>query len=275
MDRVEEYNKEHGPAQSAAQQTMSEYMGSMTWKPRERIFDLGCGPGKVTVEMLLPRLPDDFEILVAADVSAAMLQLARSKYTHPKVKFLELDLGKPIPPDSDLRTPGFDKVFSFFCLQWIADQRQAVTNIYNLLRPGGEALVTIFARADLLAAYNSQIQKKEWQPYLKKVQLAVVTYQNSQDPAEDFKKILKDVGFKVVDCKCRKTSYNLENVSRFKDFAISVNPFLNVIPKELHDIYITDLLMEMTKIKFKREEDKDDSITEIKYDQIIAYIRKV
>ncbi|XP_069675141.1 juvenile hormone acid O-methyltransferase-like [Periplaneta americana] len=275
MDRAEEYDKEHGPAQSAAQQAMSEYMGSMTWKPRERISDLGCGPGTVTVEMLLPRLPDDFEILVAADVSTAMLELARSKYTHPKVKFLELDLAKPIPPDSDLRTPGFDKVFSFFCLQWIPDQRQAVTNIYNLLRPGGEALVTIFARSDLIAAYNVQSQKKEWQPYLKKVQRRVTTYQNSQDPAEDLRKILKDVGFEVVDCKCRKTSYNFEVVSRIKGFAISVNPYLNVIPKELHDTFITDLLMEMTKIKFKREENKDDSITEMKYDQIIAYIRKV
>jgi juvenile hormone acid methyltransferase len=87
------------------------------------VLDLGCGPGDVTAEVLMPRLPADFSVLVGADLSAEMVQYASETYTHPKLRFTQFDLAKDLGITSQLLPSDFDKIFSFFCLQWIPDQR--------------------------------------------------------------------------------------------------------------------------------------------------------
>jgi juvenile hormone acid methyltransferase len=84
---------------------------------------LGCGPGSVTTQVLMPRLPEDFGLLVGADLSANMIQYASEKNTHSKLRFTQFDLTKDIGNTSQLRPSAFDKIFSFYCLHWIPDQR--------------------------------------------------------------------------------------------------------------------------------------------------------
>ena len=102
---------------------LSEYINSMSWKTGDRVLDVGCGPGRVTTQVLLPRLPADFGLLVGADLSADMIQYASKTYTHPKLRFTQFDLVQDIENTSELRPSDFDKIFSFFCLHWIIDQR--------------------------------------------------------------------------------------------------------------------------------------------------------
>jgi juvenile hormone acid methyltransferase len=95
----------------------------MSWKTGDRVLDLGCGPGSVTTQVLMPRLPDDFGLLVGADISPNMIQYANETYTHSKLKFIQFDLAKDIGITTELRPSDFDKIFSFFCLHWISDHR--------------------------------------------------------------------------------------------------------------------------------------------------------
>jgi juvenile hormone acid methyltransferase len=102
---------------------LSEYINSMSWKTGDRVLDVGCGPGNVTTQVLLPRLPDDFGLLVGADISPNMIQYANETYTHSKLKFTEFDLAKDIGNTTELRASDFDKIFSFFVLHLIPDHR--------------------------------------------------------------------------------------------------------------------------------------------------------
>jgi juvenile hormone acid methyltransferase len=95
----------------------------MSWKTGDRVLDLGCGPGSVTSQVLMPRLPADFGLLVGVDISPNMIQYASKTYTHPKLRFAQFDLTTDKGNTSELWPPGFDKIFSFFCLHWIPDQR--------------------------------------------------------------------------------------------------------------------------------------------------------
>ena len=95
------------------------------------MLDLGCGPGNVTRQVLMPRLPEDFGLLVGADMSDNMIQYAREMYTHSKLRFIQFDLTKDIENTTQLRPSGFDKIFSFYCLHWIPDHRY-----YLAIKPG-------------------------------------------------------------------------------------------------------------------------------------------
>ena len=110
---------------------LSKYINKMSWKTGDRVLDLGCGPGSVTTKVLMPRLPADFGLLVGADLSADMIQYASETYTHPKLRFIQFDLAKDIENTSQLLLSSFDKIFSFFCLNWIPDQRY-----YLAIKPG-------------------------------------------------------------------------------------------------------------------------------------------
>jgi trans-aconitate methyltransferase len=81
--------------------------------------------------VLMPRLPEDFGLLVGADLSANMIQYASEKYTHSKLRFTQFDLTKDIGNTSQLRPSGFDKIFSFFLLHWVPDHRY-----YLAIKPG-------------------------------------------------------------------------------------------------------------------------------------------
>jgi juvenile hormone acid methyltransferase len=102
---------------------LPQYIKSMNWKTGDRVLDLGCGPGSVTAQVLMPRLPADFGLLVGADVSADMIQYASDTYTHSKLRFTQFDLLKDIGNTSKLGPSSFDKIFSFYLLHWIPEQR--------------------------------------------------------------------------------------------------------------------------------------------------------
>ena len=110
---------------------LPEYIKKMSWKTGDRVLDMGCGPGRVTTQVLLPRLPADFGLLVGADKSADMIQIASETYTNPKLRFTQFDLIKDIVDTSQLRPSDFDKIFTFFLLHWVSDNRY-----YLAINPG-------------------------------------------------------------------------------------------------------------------------------------------
>jgi len=113
----------HELSGSIATKVLPKYINSMSWKTGDRVLDLGCGPGKMTTQVLMPLLPEDFSLLVGADISAKMIQYASETYTHPKLRFTQFDLAKDIENTSQLRPSDYDKIFSFFCLHCIFDHR--------------------------------------------------------------------------------------------------------------------------------------------------------
>jgi juvenile hormone acid methyltransferase len=113
----------HGITSREVAEVLRLYINRMSWKTGERVLDAGCGPGTMTTQVLMPRLPADFSLLVGADMSADTLHYANSNYKHPKLKFTHFDLVKDVENTSQLQPSTFDKIFSFYCLNWIPDQR--------------------------------------------------------------------------------------------------------------------------------------------------------
>jgi hypothetical protein len=56
----------------------------------------------------------------------------------------------------------------------------------------------------------------------------------------------------------------------------AVNPFLDRIPKELHEEYLADCLVEAEKQKFiETNNNIEDKVSSFRYELIVAYARKI
>ncbi|KAH7334175.1 S-adenosyl-L-methionine-dependent methyltransferase [Rhizoctonia solani] len=103
-------------------------------KPGERIVDMGCGTGELTLR--LQDLVGDKGLILGVDASQGMLDIAESN----GVKYLFCcDIQNLVVPDKFKSLPGtFDAVFTNATLQWCKqDPRGPLRAAKSLLKSGG------------------------------------------------------------------------------------------------------------------------------------------
>ncbi len=57
------YHSYHGMQDRDASLVLREYQSKMKWNHRHKILDIGCGPGDLTVNYLLPLVPKNGELV--------------------------------------------------------------------------------------------------------------------------------------------------------------------------------------------------------------------
>lgn len=116
----------------------------------DRILDVGCGTGDVTIE--LAGLVAPTGRAVGVDASDQMLTAARARATAAGVAAtFEVGnaTGLAFPDDA------FDAVRSERTLQWVADPRTAMAEMVRVTRPGGRICVTDTDWASLIVEHPS------------------------------------------------------------------------------------------------------------------------
>ena len=103
--------------------------------PQTRIFDLCCGTGDMT-DALLKHRPALAEPILGGDFSPEMLARARQKHARANAHFIEADaLHLSFARDS------FDLVTFAFGFRNLANYADGLTEVYRVLRPGGEIAI--------------------------------------------------------------------------------------------------------------------------------------
>ncbi|CAN8021592.1 unnamed protein product [Ixodes persulcatus] len=129
-----------------------------------QILDLGCGPGDITHDGLLPRcLP--CRRVVAVDVSADMVEFAKTHYAHAKISYDVLDIVADDVADFVERYGQFDLVYSSYCFNWVKDQEQAFKNLGELMKPGAECLLRFYAASPHMRFRQKLAKMERWKKY--------------------------------------------------------------------------------------------------------------
>ena len=93
-------------------------------KPNEKILDVGCGTGHLTVQ-----IAEAGAQVLGIDRSAEMIRQAKEKY--PTLRFEVVDATQINVRET------YDAVFSNATLHWIKEPERVITGIAKALRPGG------------------------------------------------------------------------------------------------------------------------------------------
>ncbi|XP_074101890.1 juvenile hormone acid methyltransferase isoform X1 [Cotesia typhae] len=240
-----------------------------------KCIDIGCGPGHVTKELILPKLPTE-SVIVGADISDSMIESAKKSYRDEKrLSFLKLNIETDELPIKEIEK--YDNALSFYCLHWCQDMRLTLKNIYQLLRPGGRSLVMFLSYNNGFDAFIKFQTNPRYKSYMEDVLKYVPPFQSCSNPRASLKKILEEVGFEVLHCSNREKTYVFANMEILQKHVIAINPFLNRIPENLRDEFNTAITKEVAehKIIFESHKNKSTGYSVLdRYEVLIAYFRK-
>jgi SAM-dependent methyltransferase len=111
---------------------LDAYLESVLPDRGERAVDLGCGTGRHAA-MLASR----YHQVLAVDIAAPMLQLARDRRGLPNITYARRDL-RSVRQDTD---GTFDLILSTHALHHVDDLEQTLLGIRELCAPGGRVVL--------------------------------------------------------------------------------------------------------------------------------------
>ncbi|KAL6260557.1 hypothetical protein P5V15_008078 [Pogonomyrmex californicus] len=270
MEMPEEYVKANAMPRRDVLDIIEEFSSELS-QIQDKCIDIGSGPGDITKDLLLPLLPHDVEV-VGADISQAMVNYARKNNSNERLSYIVLDIEGKMPNE---QIGQYDCVTSFYCLHWPYDLSRAFENIFKLLRPNGKGLVMFLGYHCLFEAYMRISQNPRYEFYLQDAHRYVPHFQRKmcKNMRASLRKMLEDIGFEILHCSKRENSYQYNNQS-FRDYIISVNPFINQIPDDMKDEFMDNLISEILNQDVSTPFlNKNDELI-LKYYLLIAYVKK-
>lgn len=201
-----------------AKETIDEYAMKLQWRVDglDSVLDIGCGSGDVMMDYLLPILPEKFQRLIGADTSSEMVEYASKHFIYPNVCFEYFDLNVDISKQSLYEAEPFDHITSFYCLHWEQNQVSAIKNMYDLLKPNGDMLLTLLAHHPIYNIYKQMAQNIKWAKYMTDVDRYISPYHFAKNPCEKLRQLLSMNGF-IQNCvEIREKFYIFEGINELK-----------------------------------------------------------
>lgn len=123
-----------------------EYIRIAQPREGERVLDLACGTGLVT--LLAEERVGTRGHVVGVDISGGMLDVARRKaqQTGSRAKFIQHDISDLSGVDLLPEDEGFDLITCAAALVLLPDSQQAIKHWTTLLRPGGRLVTDVAAK---------------------------------------------------------------------------------------------------------------------------------
>jgi glycosyltransferase involved in cell wall biosynthesis len=127
--------------------TLRQYVG-------DRVLEIGAGIGNLT-NQLIPR-----EMYVASDRDPNYIQYLRSSSMgKPYLRVMKIDAGNP-EHFNELESQ-FDTVLMLNVLEHLADEQQALRNIWSALEPGGRAIILVPNHPSLYGTLDEAVGHRE------------------------------------------------------------------------------------------------------------------
>lgn len=175
---------------SPQQEWGTELFNKLSLVGNERLLDIGCGDGKITIE-IAGSLPEGS--IVGIDNSGEMIELARSKYPEEdfqNVRFLQID-ARNLPFDGE-----FDVVFSNAALHWIQNHYPVLQGINRSIKSGGKILLQMGGKgngAELIGVADELIKSRRWKKYF-----VIFSFSYAFYTPEQYQRWLKKVGLQLI-----------------------------------------------------------------------------
>lgn len=208
------------------QKTAFEVLEKMSFSRNDTILDIGCGDGKITLE-ISKRVPGGF--IHGIDLSEDMIKVAKKMKDCPSnVDFSVMNAEKIIFQEA------FDKIISFFTLQWIPDKSAVFRHITRLIKQGGNITLVMTDRNPYLLSTRKKLYSSyEWKEYFE-------YYKDPTDVIDDdqYFKYAQEAGLKNINYQEFDRSVFFDSQEELKTFIRMVSPQVKQVPEHLKNDFV-------------------------------------
>lgn len=201
----------------------------------ERVLDIGCGDGRLAVEMA-ERLPTGS--IVGIDSSEEMIAFARRNYPperFPGLTWLVMD-ARELAFQNE-----FDVVFSNAVLHWIADHVPVLEGIKGALRPGGRILLQMGGRGnagEVVEVLGQIMRRDQWRSYFSDFAFAYGFY-----GPDEYKPWLELVGLTPIRVELISKDMTFKGERGLVAWIRTTwLPFTQKIPEEMREVFIQEIV---------------------------------
>lgn len=195
----------------------------------EHILDIGCGEGKITKEIALAH-PSIH--LVGIDINQTMIELAQKQYQAANIEYQVMSA-------ENIKLPlKFDRVLSFFCLQWVPNKKRAFQQIAQYLKVGGTFHIIVTDRNESLKkARLHLIAQQKWSNYFK-------NYKDSTRFIDDDRYVYycQSNNLRVISFEEKPKVLTFQTKHELRSFIKMVTAALTYVPKNMQDEFINELV---------------------------------
>lgn len=204
----------------------------------ERILDLGCGTGRLTLEIQRAAV-GGLARVVGLDRSGSMLAVARASIAHA-------DVAAPVPlvHADGAALPfrsAFDAVFSAATLHWIHDHPALFESVAVALDDGGRFVTQCGGRGNLQRMLEHTTRLQAVEPYRE-------YFRDWRDPwnfagPDETAARIRAAGLDDEDVWLEESPVHLQTAGKYADFVscVCIRHHLERLPVQLRDRFTQDL----------------------------------
>lgn len=212
-----------------------ESLNTFPLEANDKVLDLGCGTGSITIE-IAGRVHSG--IVIGLDISKKALNFAIEHHRASNIIYMEGD-ARNLPFKEQ-----FDKVTAFLSLNWICEQDQALSSIYSALKLNGKAIIIRPGKqpSNLGPIAEALAKTDYWAPYLP-------NYENKKNyySSEEYKFLLERAGFVVEKISEDSTYTYFKDRTALTGFFRPLCTFLTHLSPELQKQFVDEIIDEVLK----------------------------
>jgi trans-aconitate methyltransferase len=226
---------EYANFSSEQQKWGRELISKLHLKENESVLDIGCGDGKITVE-IASIVSNGF--VTGIDNSEPMIKLAREKFPAERYSNLSFRIcdAKEIPFNNQ-----FDAVFSNAALHWVDDQLKVLKGIYKSLKPGGRILLQFGGKgnaAQVFIILDEMMKDKKWGAYF-----GDLKFPFNFPGYEEYAELIKKAGLSIKRVELLEKEMILETEENFAGWIRTTwLPYTERIPENKRDEFISRVI---------------------------------
>ena len=230
-DPVQWNPRDYAASSSSQARWGAELIARLNLCGHEHLLDVGCGDGKLTVE-LTHAVPQGR--VIGLDRSPDMISYARQTYppgTHPNLEFVQMDAREIRLPDT------YDIVFSNAALHWVDDHQAFLKGTAAVLRPGGKLVVSCGGRGnavEVFRAVRTVMRTAPWRAFFRSLRKPYFFY-----GPEDYQQWLPAAGFRPVAVQLVPKDAVHSSVADFTSwFRTTWMPYTHRVPETHREEFI-------------------------------------